>query len=74
LCDSHSGSNNRWPSDGDVIVIGGTITINGPVTGDVIALGSIITINGPVAGNLRLIGDQVNVNSESQQKCYFVSQ
>jgi len=48
---------------GDVVVLGGNITILGTVTGDVVALGGNITILGTVAGDVIVLGGDLHIKS-----------
>lgn len=48
-----------------VVVIGGLVDINGPVSGDVVAAGGQVTVNGNVGGKIVAAGGRVTVNGKA---------
>jgi hypothetical protein len=50
--------------DGDLYVIGRSITIDGTVNGDIFGIGQTITINGTVNGGVTLVGETLTVNGQ----------
>ena len=48
---------------GDVVALGGDITVLGTVTGDVVALGGDITVLGTVAGDVVILGGDLYIKS-----------
>ena len=58
---------------GDIILTGTDVVVDGTVAGDLIAIGQNITINGTVEGSLIAIGSKVVINGAVQGTTYIAS-
>ena len=50
--------------DGDLYVVGGTVTVNGSVDGDLTVFGGQVTLNGPVTGDVLTAGGSVSISGD----------
>jgi len=48
--------------EGDMLLFGQTVTVDGNVTGDLFVIGNNITVNGEIGGSLYAIGESIAVN------------
>jgi cytoskeletal protein CcmA (bactofilin family) len=58
---------------GDIILAGTDVKVDGTVAGDLIAVGQNITVNGTVEGSLIAIGSKVIINGTVQGTTYIAS-
>jgi len=60
--------------EGDVILSGDSVAIDGAVVGDVVAIGNTVTVNGNVDGSLVAIGQTVTLNGEVGGSLYVAAE
>lgn len=60
--------------DDDLLISGGTVTIDGTVNGNVFTSGGLVTVNGTVEGDLMVNGSEVVVNGRVGGSVAFIGQ
>jgi|GEM_PF-1784695 len=58
---------------GDMVCVGGELTIDGEVHGDVTVIGGVLTISGRVGGNVVAVGSKVHLHDTAVIRHDFVS-
>ncbi len=51
--------------NGDIVAIGGNVTIDGTVNGDVVAIGGNVTLRGRVNGDVVIVGGELTMSEEA---------
>ena len=56
---------NENESVGDVVAVGGSVTVNGEVDGDAVAIGGTASVNGEVSGGVVSVGGAVHLGDQA---------